>query len=125
MRIVKVNEFLKVCDELANKPINIKTAYKLAKLKKALQSEAEFYTSRLQSIVQRYAEVDESGNFVFTDNGNGIKVKSDMIDQCQKEILELESLEITKPDIKFSLDEFDGFSLTLAQTESLLDFIED
>ena len=54
-----------------------------------------------------------------------IKIKPDMIDQCQAEILELEGLDITKPDIRFSLDEFDGFNLTLAQTESLLDFIED
>jgi hypothetical protein len=125
MEIIKVNEFLRVCDELANKPINIKTAYKLAKLRASLQSEADFYNSKLQSIIQKYGEVDEEGNFIFTDNGNGVKIKPDMLSACQAEVEELENLDITKPDIRFSLDEFDGFDLTLAQTTSLLDFIED
>ena len=125
MEIVKVNEFLRVCDELANKPINIKTAYKLAKLRTSLQSESDFYNSKLQAIIQKYGEVDENGNFIFTDNGNGVKIKQNMLEACQEEVDELERLDITKPDIRFSLDEFDGFDLTLTQTESLLEFIEE
>lgn len=125
MEISKVNEFLKACNELENKPISIKTAYKLAKLRSALQAEADFYTTKLQNIVNKYAEVDEKGNYTFMDDGAAVKIKDGMLDECRKETEELAKFDIVVPNIRFTINEFDNLNLTLSQVEALLDFIEE
>lgn len=125
MKMSEVNNFLRVCGEIEAKPINIKTAYKLAKLRSKLQEEADFFTSRLQAIVQKYGELDEDGNLVYTDSGNGIKIRDGALADCQAEVDELEAIEVELPNIKFNLDEFDAFNMSLAQVEALYDFIEE
>ena len=125
MEISKVNDFLKVCQELENKSVNIKTVYKLAKLHSLLQTEADFYSTKLQGIIQKYGEVDEEGKFIFVDNGSAVKIKEGMLDNCRKEIEELNNFTVQLPDIHFTLDEFEGLELTLSQIEVFLDFIEE
>jgi hypothetical protein len=125
MKISQVSNLLKICNSLQNISMNVKVAYKFAKIKAKLQEDEQFYTTKMQEIVARYAEVDEEGNYIFTENGTAIKIKAGMTEECQNAINELDSLEIEMPSVTFTLEELDNLDLTLNQMELLMNFIEE
>ena len=125
MKIFKILDFMRLYNIIKDKAMSVKTAYKFHQLVEKLRPEQEFYESRLQQILAKYGQVDSEGNFIYTDNGAGIKIKEDMLADCQSEINELSSLEIDLPPIRFSLDELEGLDLPLSQLEVLFDFVEE
>lgn len=125
MKLIQVNSLLKLCNELKDMPMNVLLAYKFAKLKSKLTDEDQFYTSKLQSIIGQYGEVDDEGKFIFTNNGNSIKIKEGLTEECQAEIDILNAIDVELPDIHFTLQELDGLNLTINQMELLIDFIEE
>lgn len=103
----------------------IKIAYKLSQLNKAITSELEFYREKFQEIVWNYGEIDENGQLVPTEDGAGIKIKPGTESECYSAIQELQDLEITLPDIKFTLEDFSNIELTMTEIEPILPFIEE
>lgn len=105
--------------------LSMKTAYKLAQLNKAIQGEVDFYREKFQALAWEYGQVDESGQLIPTADGTGITLKPGTEPECYAALQELENLEVTLPDIKFSLDEFASIKLTTAEIEPILPFIEE
>ena len=108
-----------------NQKLPMKTAYKLAQLSKVIQGEIGFYREKFQALVWEYGEVDENGQLIPTADGTGIKLKPGTEPECYSAIHELENLEVTLPDIKFSLDDFANVELTTAEIDPILPFIEE
>ena len=54
------------------------------------------------------------GMFIMLDDG-GVKIKEEYLEECSKKINELNSRQITIPDITFSLDELEPLELTLEE----------
>ena len=52
-------------DFFAGTTLPLKGAYKLNKIKKAVEKENEFYVEKFQEIVNKYAKTDENGNLVY------------------------------------------------------------
>ena len=46
------------------------------------------------------------------------------IDECRKQIYELENLDIEVPNIKFKIEEFEGLALSMTELNPLMPFIE-
>ena len=65
----------------------LKAAYKLNKIRKAVEKEGEFYSEKFQEILNDYAKKDENGELVFSENGDQIMIKDDMIDECNKALV--------------------------------------
>lgn len=125
---VKMSQILRaqnVYESIKNTPISIQTLYKIAKLFNTLNTEAEFYTNRLQTIAQKYGEKDEDGNLVPNENNTGVKIQPDKVNAAQKEIDDLLDLEIEVPKVIISLSELEGAQLTLENLSALLPFIEE
>lgn len=83
--------------------IPLKGAYKLNKIKKAIEKEGEFYLEKLQEIVDTYAKKDENGNFIFSEDGTQIQIQEDKIEECNQAMSDLENLEV----------EIDNYNLTI------------
>lgn len=103
----------------------IRTTYKLTKLFNAIDDEAKFYSSELNKIIDTYAEKDESGRPVPTEDGTGVKLQKDSVVEAQAKITELWNLEVELPDQKFSIDELEKIDLSIEEFNMLLPFIED
>ena len=125
MKLPQVSSFIKICESLQDQPMNVKLAYKLAKIKTKLQDDEQFYTEKLQEIIKKYAQTDEDGNYVFTNDGSAIKIKDGQTQDCQDDINELDAIEVEMPNITLTLDELDSLNLTINQMELLLNFIEE
>ena len=124
---IKMSEVL-ILNTLYNKiktqSTSIRTTYKLSKLFKAVQKENEFYTEQLNAIIDEYADRDENGSPIVLEGG-GIKVKEGFSDVTKEKLAELWDIDVSLPDIKFTIDELDTISLTVEDFNSLLPFIEE
>ena len=112
-------------DFFANASLPLKVAYKLNKLKKAVEAEGEFYSNKFQEIVDTYAKKDENGNIVFSDDGNQIMIKEGMVDECNQALEDLQSLTVEIDNCNLTIDDFgDSIECTPEELEALMPFLD-
>ena len=103
----------------------LKGAYKLNKIKKAVEKEGEFYTEKFQEIIDTYAKKDDDGNLVFSDDGNQIMIKDGMVDECNKALEDLQALEVEVDNFGLTLDDLgDDVECTPDELDALMPFME-
>ena len=125
IKLTKLVDLQSLSSKVRIKHLPVKLMYKLSKFFSAIDPEAEFYQTRLNEIIELYAERDENGNPVPTDNGTGVKIQQGKLGECQKELDELLALEVEFSDIKFTLEEIEPLDLSFEQFNMLLPFIEE
>ena len=103
----------------------LKAAYKLNKIRKAVEKEGEFYSEKFQEILNNYAKKDENGELVFSENGDQIMIKDDMIDECNKALADLQELEVQIENYGWSIEDFgEDLECTPDQLAALMPFME-
>lgn len=104
--------------------IPLKGAYKINKIKKEIEKESEFYSSKFQEIVDQYAKKDENGNLVFTEDETQIEIAPGKIEECNKAIEDLQKLEIEIDNYNLSLEDLgENLSCTPDELAALMPFI--
>ena len=116
-------EYQSLYQKLKEQNMPIKVAYKLSKLNSQIQNEAKFYQKTLDRIIQRYAERDDTGNFIPNEDNTGILIRKDTMKECYEDINELQSMIIEKIDVSFTLEELEGLTLTPAELGCLVSLI--
>ena len=112
-------------DFFADTTLPLKGAYKLNKIKKAVEKEGEFYTEKFQEIVEKYAKHDDDGNLVFSEDGNQIMIKDGMVNECNQALEDLQSLEVEIENYKLTLEDLgEDLECTPDELEALMPFIE-
>ena len=114
-----------VYDLIKKKTLPIKTAYKLSRLFKAIDTESRFYTEQLNTIIEQYALRNENGDKVTSNEGNSIQIAPEYIEITSQKINELLSLDVELPDSMFSLDELDSLGLTMEEVNAFFPLIQD
>ena len=103
----------------------LKVAYKLNKLKKAIEVEGEFYRNKFQEIVDTYAKKDENEQVIFSDDGNQIIIQDGMVEECNKALNDLQTLEVQIETYGLSIDDFgEDLECTPDQLAALMPFME-
>lgn len=103
----------------------LKGAYKLNKIKQAVDKEGEFYSSKFQEIVDMYAKKDENGNLVFSDDNEQIMIQDDKIEECNKALLDLQELEVEIENYGLTIEDLgEDCECTPAELEALMPFME-
>jgi len=112
-------------DFFAGTTLPLKGAYKLNKIKKAVEKEGEFYTEKFQEIVDTYAKHDENGQLVFSEDGNQIMIKDGMVEECNKALADLQELEVQIENYGLALEDLgDDLECTPEELEALMPFME-
>lgn len=102
----------------------LKVAYKLNKLKKAIEVEGEFYANKFQEIVNTYGQKDENGNIKFSEDGNQILIKDGMVEECNKALNDLQELTVEIDNCNLTIDDFgDDIQCTPEELEALMPFL--
>lgn len=126
---LKIHEVLalqKLYNKLSKQELPIRLNYKLTKLYKNIESDFEFYRTRMTEIINIYGLKDDNGQFILTDNGAEVKIQPDKVNECQDKINELMNLETSElPILKLKLDELGNISLTMQEMSILEQFIEE
>ena len=127
MKMFEILELEGLLHKLTQKELPIRTLYKVDKLIKLVGKEKDFYQTQFQALVDTYAERDENGNYLYTDNSaEAVKIIPDKIAECQSKMNELVNIEITDvPDISFTFEELDSLTLSYAEARPLMNFIKE
>ena len=103
----------------------LKGAYKINKIRKAVEKEAEFYSEKFQQILKDYAKKDEEGNLIFSEDGSQIMIQDDKIIECNKALEELQALEVEIENYNFTIEDLgEGIECTPDQLDALMPFME-
>lgn len=102
----------------------LKVAYKLNKIKKAVSTEGEFYTSKFQEIVDKYAQKDANGQPVLSGDGQQIMIIEDKIEECHQALSDLQNLTVEIDNMNLSIDDFgENLVCTPEDLEALMPFL--
>lgn len=101
--------------------MSMKTAFKFNKLAVSLEPDMRLFQEKYQALVQEYADPNteegaQEGTF---------KIKEGKFGDYTAAADELAAVEIEVPDIKFSIEELEGFSASIEEMRPLMSFIED
>lgn len=121
----QVVEFQKFYENIKNMKFPLKTAYKLNKLITQVNNEISFYQQKFSEIINEFGKRDESGEFIYSQDGSSIEIVEGRQTECQEKVNELQNLEAEIQDIFFTIDELDGLNLTLYEMNCLLPFIKE
>ena len=101
----------------------LKAAYKLTKIKNALEKETEYYSEKFQEIVNTYAKKDDEGNLMYNEDGTQILIKDGMIAECNQALEELHSLEVGVENYNLTIDDLgEGIEVTTDDLDALMPF---
>lgn len=127
MKMFEILELEGLLQKLTQKELPIRTLYKVDKLIKLVGKEKDFYQTQFQALVDIYAERDENGNYLYTDeSAEAVKIIPDKIAECQSKMNELINIEIADaPDISFTFEELDSLTLSYAEARPLMIFIKE
>ena len=118
--------FKNMGDFFGDTTLPLKVAYKLNKIKKAVEVEGEFYSNKFQEIVDEYAKKDENGQLVFSEDGNQIMIRDGLISECNKAIEDLQALTVEINNYNLTIDDFgEDLECTPEELEALMPFLNE
>ena len=112
-------------DFFAGTSLPLKGAYKINKIKKAVEKESEFYQEKFQEIVDQYAQKDENGEVVLSEDKSQIMIKEGLVEECNNALNDLQELEVEIDNCGLTLDDLgDDVECTPEELEALMPFME-
>lgn len=119
----QIMDFRNSDDFFEDTVIPLKGAYKINKIKKNVNKEAEFYSEKFQEIVDKYAKKDDDGNPKFSEDGNQILIEDGMIEECNNALEELQNLEVEIENYDLTIEDLgEGVEITPDRLEALMPF---
>lgn len=101
----------------------LKAAYKLTKIKQAVEKETEYYGEKFQEIVDTYAKKDENGNLMYNEDGSQILIKDGMVMECNQKLEELHNLDIGIENYNLTIEDLgEGIEVTTEDLDALMPF---
>ena len=116
---------LEIYKRIKNQYLPAKVAYRLNKLYNELEKTSTFYHEELNKIIAEYCEKNEDGTPKVLEDGSGIKIKEEFIEEAKTEAEELWNLDIDAPDIKISLNDLDNIKLSIEELNAVSPFIKE
>jgi ArsR family metal-binding transcriptional regulator len=113
--------------ELAEKPMPVSLAAKLLRLVENLQKENEIIEKQRRLIIEKYADKDEKGEVIISNEGNVSFKENKTAEEAQNELNELANLEVEIIDRGITEEELinSNIQLTLGQLSVLKNFIKE
>jgi hypothetical protein len=103
--------------------IPVKTAYRLNKLTNAINEHVAFYQEQIRNLLQEHAEKDVEGEYIYTNDNIGVKIKEESQQEFVTKVNELLALDVELPDITFSIEEFGDIELSMEVFNIIIPFL--
>ena len=102
----------------------LKVAYKLNKVKKAVEENGDFYAEKFQEIIDTYAKRDKNGQIVFSEEGDQIMIQDGKIEECNNALEELQNLTVEIDNYNLTIDDFgDNITCTPEELDAIMPFL--
>lgn len=124
IKMYQVFRILNIYKEIKELKVPAFIAYKFNRLCTNLEENCKFYDEQVNKIIQEYADREEDGTIKRTPDG-GIQVKDGQTAVAQKELNDLDNLDVEVPEIYFTVEELDRLNLSIADFNYMLPFIQE
>ncbi len=124
MKLQTIETLQSSLTQLKSQEMPLRLSYKFSKLLSKIEKDSEFFTEKTREVILKYAEKDENGNLVQTEDGN-IRIQTGKIEEANKAMMELNDIEVEDINITFTLDELDSLSIAPEVLQPLLPLIVD
>lgn len=109
----EILEKVEMLGEISDRKLPVKVSYAIGKNIGKIESELKHYNKEREKIVDKYCEKDEEGKFKI-ENGNYV-IKEDEKENWNKDMQELQEIEIVIDVHKFKLEELNGYDMTAGE----------
>lgn len=109
---------------ISNKELPIKVSYAIAKNISKLEKELQIYNQEREKLIEKYSVKDDDNKTIIDEN-NQIKIQDKYLDAWNKDIKELQEIEVEIDMHKFKLEELNGYNITPAELMAIDYMIEE
>lgn len=120
-QIVDLPPFL---GKVKSQKLPFKTSYRLAMFMQEVQKHIDFYQENFRNLLIEYSQKDENGNPKPTEDGQGVLLVEETMNEAYAKLAELRELDVELPDTKFSVDDFGDIELSPEEMFVIMPFIE-
>ena len=124
LKMYQITDFPTFYSKVKSQKLPFKTSYKIALLSNEIQKHMNFYQDAFRNLLMEYGKKDESGNVMSTDDGQGVLLEEETMNEAYAKLAELRELDVELPDTKFSLDDFDNVEISPEEMMIIIPFIE-
>lgn len=112
-----------VLNKLAEGKFLGRKAFVIARLVREINKESETFELTRIELIKKYAEKDEKGELIITDDGN-VHISTENLANCNEELLKLQNTEIEINAEKIPVDWLEEITLTLTEASILEPFVQ-
>lgn len=124
LKMYQITDFPSFFSKVKSQKLPFKIAYKLTLLAQEVQKHIDFYQESFRNLLTEYGKKDEQGNVMPTDDGQGVLLAEETMNEAYTKLAELRELDVELPDTKFSLDDFDNVEISPEEMMVIMPFIE-
>lgn len=111
-----------ILNKLAEGKFLGRKAFVIARLVREINKESETFELTRIELIKKYAEKDEKGELIITDDGN-VHISTENLANCNEELLKLQNTEIEINAEKIPVDWLEEITLTLTEASILEPFV--
>lgn len=110
-------------EKVKSQKLPFKTSYRLAMFIQEVQKHIDFYQENFRNLLIEYSQKDEQGNPKPTEDGQGVLLVEETMNEAYTKLAELRDLDVELPDTKFSVDDFGSIELSPEEMMVIVPFI--
>jgi hypothetical protein len=123
LKMYQIVDFPIFFEKVKNQKMSFKTSYRLTLLANKVQEHIDYYQEQFRNIIMQYSKKDEIGNPLPTEDGQGVLLKEETMNEAYAKLGELRELDVELPDAKFSPEDFGDVELSPTEMIIVMPFI--
>lgn len=124
LKMYAITDFPSFYEKVKSQKLPFKTSYKIALLANEVQKHIDFYQENFRNLLMEYSKKDENGNPLPTEDGQGVLLAEETMNEAYIKLAELRELDVELSDTKFSVDDFGDIELSPEEMVIIMPFIE-
>ena len=124
LKMYQIIDFPAFFEKVKSQKLPFKVSYKLTILAQEIEKHINFYQEKFRELIFQYGERDAEGNLVPTEDGQGVRLVAETMQEAYAQLGELRGLDVELPEYKFDIDAFENVELTPIEMNIILPFIE-
>lgn len=125
LKMYEILEFPTFFTKVKSLKLPFKTSYKLTLLAQEIEKHVSFYQEKFRETIMEYGKKDEEGNLIPTEDGQGILLVEETMNEAYTKLTELRELDVEISASKFSPNDFDNIELSPEEMVAIMPFIEE
>ena len=124
LKMYQLTELTPIFDKMKSSKLPFKTAYRVTLLMQETEKHLNFYQESFRNLLNEYGKKDENGNIMPTEDGQGVLLAEETMQEAYQKLTELRELDVELPNTKFDLDAFGDIEISPQEMLVLMPFIE-